>query len=140
MRLFGRAALVGAAVAALMFSVVSPAAASTNAGWIYTYANGATSGNGLSLSGAFFDGDLNGRPGWEKITVCDNEADGRGVRAYALPVPPAIEITVSIIQGRALLLACGQPLFGGAASPRRGVRIRRHQDIQLQPSHLVCLT
>lgn len=44
-----------------------------NVGWLYTLTN----------SGAvFFDADLAGSPSYEKITVCDNVADGRGIVGF----------------------------------------------------------
>ncbi|WP_433472486.1 hypothetical protein ACQPZP_26810 [Spirillospora sp. CA-142024] len=44
-----------------------------NVHWLYT----------LSGSGAvFFDADLAGYPSYEKITVCDNTTDQRGIVAY----------------------------------------------------------
>lgn len=68
-----RAISVVAGLAALStMSLAGQAQASRNAGWIYT----------SNQSGAvFFDADLNGYPGLEKITVCDNTSDGRGIRA-----------------------------------------------------------
>jgi hypothetical protein len=47
---------------------------------------GSTQERGLALldggaGAAFFDADLAGHPSWEKITVCDNKANGRGVVA-----------------------------------------------------------
>ncbi|MEV0202942.1 hypothetical protein [Nonomuraea sp. NPDC050691] len=68
-----RLGLTGAAVAAAVLSTVSPAQASTNSGWIYNATGGGA---------AFFDADLNGYPDVEKLTVCDNRSDGRGVIAY----------------------------------------------------------
>ncbi|MER5951011.1 hypothetical protein ABT127_33750 [Streptomyces sp. NPDC001904] len=52
--------------------LATQAQASQNSGWIYTSNQ---SGN------VFFDADLNGYPGIEKMTVCDNTSDGRGIRA-----------------------------------------------------------
>ncbi|NUP42985.1 MAG: hypothetical protein HOY76_39695 [Streptomyces sp.] len=73
MRLMRSAALVTAAVAAATLGLGAQAAqASSNSGWVYTANN----------SGAvYFDADLNGYPGLEKITVCDNKSDGRGIEA-----------------------------------------------------------
>ncbi|MEH0549181.1 hypothetical protein QA802_40895 [Streptomyces sp. B21-105] len=52
--------------------LTTQAQASQNSGWIYT----------SNQSGAvYFDADLNGDPGVEKITVCDNTSDGRGITA-----------------------------------------------------------
>ncbi|MEJ3744029.1 hypothetical protein WEI85_12125 [Actinomycetes bacterium KLBMP 9797] len=51
------------------------AAPPSNVGWLYTQGR----------SGAvFFDADLNGYPSQEKITVCDNKTDGRGILGVAL--------------------------------------------------------
>ncbi|MGV9645159.1 hypothetical protein [Streptomyces sp. NPDC003514] len=59
-----------AVASAVIFGSTSQAEASTNSGWVYTFGQ----------SGAiYFDADLNGHPGWEKITVCDNKSDGRGI-------------------------------------------------------------
>ncbi|MGW2327429.1 hypothetical protein ACWC5C_16875 [Streptomyces sp. NPDC001700] len=71
MRALRKASIVaGIAVIATM-GLAPQAQASKNSGWIYT----------SNQSGAaFFDADLNGQPGVEKITVCDNRSDGRGVR------------------------------------------------------------
>lgn len=73
MRSMRGATLVAVAVATATVGLGAQAAhASTNSGWVYT----------ADSSGAvYFDADLNGYPGYEKITVCDNKADGRGVRA-----------------------------------------------------------
>src|SRR5262249_55625067 len=72
MMLSRRLTLIGAVAAVAVLSFSSQAQASTNSGWIYT-----KSGSGA----AFFDADLNGSPGYEKVTVCDNKSDGRGIRA-----------------------------------------------------------
>ncbi|MGW3960752.1 hypothetical protein ACWED2_13125 [Amycolatopsis sp. NPDC005003] len=49
-----------------------------NVGWLYT----------VGKSGAvFFDADLAGYPSEEKITVCDNKTDGRGIAATIRGVP-----------------------------------------------------
>jgi len=68
--------VVAATVAALTFGVSTQAEATSpphNIGWLYTQ----------SKSGAaFFDADLAGYPSYEKITVCDNKSDGRGIVAY----------------------------------------------------------
>jgi hypothetical protein len=49
-----------------------------NVGWLYT----------VGSSGAvFFDADLAGYPSEEKITVCDNKKDGRGIAAIVRGVP-----------------------------------------------------
>lgn len=62
--------LFAGAVAAVLASAAAPAEASDNVGWLYTVNGGGA---------IFFDADLNGQPGVEKITVCDNKSDGRGV-------------------------------------------------------------
>ncbi|WP_256727346.1 hypothetical protein [Streptomyces acidiscabies] len=57
--------------AVVTLSLAPQAQASQNSGWVYTSnASGA----------AFFDADLNGDPGVEKITACDNKTDGRGTQ------------------------------------------------------------
>ncbi|WP_240796251.1 hypothetical protein [Streptomyces sp. RFCAC02] len=64
---------MAAAVAALTFGTGGQASAAVpphNVGWLYT-----ASGSGA----AFFDADLDGWPSFEKVTVCDNTSDGRGV-------------------------------------------------------------
>ncbi|MFD5272139.1 hypothetical protein [Streptomyces sp. NPDC058335] len=54
-------------------ALATQAQASQNSGWVYT----------ANRSGAaYFDADLNGIPGVEKITVCDNTTDGRGTRVF----------------------------------------------------------
>ncbi|MEH1165386.1 hypothetical protein V6V47_08360 [Micromonospora sp. CPCC 205539] len=78
MRWLRKAAIIPAVAALAVLGTGTQASASSNLGWWYTF-----SGTGFSTSGAFFDGDLNGYPGVEKITVCDNESDGRGVVAMA---------------------------------------------------------
>lgn len=63
--------MAGIAVMSTM-GLATQAQASQNSGWIYT----------SNQSGAaFFDADLNGYPGVEKVTVCDNRSDGRGITA-----------------------------------------------------------
>ena len=76
MRWLRRATFVAVATTAAVVGVSAQAQASLNAGWIFTL-----NGNGYSANGAFFDADLHGYAGIEKLTVCDNESDGRGVRA-----------------------------------------------------------
>lgn len=51
-------------------STPAQAAPSQNSGWVYTANNS---------GGAYFDADLAEYAGFEKITVCDNLADGYGV-------------------------------------------------------------
>lgn len=54
-------------------------AAPKNVGWLYTQ----------SATGAvFFDADLAGYSSYEKITVCDNKSDGRGIRASLVGTHP----------------------------------------------------
>jgi hypothetical protein len=48
------------------------AADSQNVGWLYTVGAGGA---------VFFDADLAGYTGYEKITVCDNNSNGKGVKA-----------------------------------------------------------
>jgi hypothetical protein len=64
--------LVTAVVVVLGMSATAQAAPPANVGWLYTQGK----------SGAvFFDADLAGYPSFEKITVCDNKSDGRGIVA-----------------------------------------------------------
>lgn len=73
MRLIRSAALVTAALAAATMGFgVQAAQASSNTGWVYTTDKGGA---------VYFDADLNGYPSVEKITVCDNKSDGRGIEA-----------------------------------------------------------
>ncbi|HEY8978830.1 MAG TPA: hypothetical protein VIU15_04510 [Streptomyces sp.] len=65
------ASLVAGLALTATLGLSTQAQASANSGWVYT-----TTRNGA----AFFDADLNGQPGIEKITVCDNKSNGRGVR------------------------------------------------------------
>lgn len=70
MRWMRNASVFGGALVTVLVGAGAPAEASTNVGWLYT----------INAGGAiFFDADLNGEPGIEKITVCDNKSDGRGV-------------------------------------------------------------
>lgn len=75
MRWLGRSCVLAVVMVAALFGVTAQAQAAVppqNVGWLYT----------LSGSGAvYFDADLAGHPGWEKITVCDNSPDGRGIYA-----------------------------------------------------------
>ena len=70
-----RSGVLVAAVAAVVLGAGTQAQAAEgphNVGWLYT----------VGKSGAvFFDADLAGYPSEEKITVCDNKTDGRGVAA-----------------------------------------------------------
>jgi hypothetical protein len=64
------------AVAATISVVGAPAQATVppkNVGWLYTEGGGGA---------AFFDADLAGHAGWEKITVCDNVANRMGVGVH----------------------------------------------------------
>ncbi|GGM46972.1 hypothetical protein GCM10011608_34660 [Micromonospora sonchi] len=64
-----------AAIATIILGMATQAQAAVppaNVGWLYT-----TSGSGA----VFFDADLSGYPSYEKITVCDNRSDGRGIVA-----------------------------------------------------------
>jgi hypothetical protein len=64
--------LLTAVLVAVVLGISGQAQASQNSGWIYT----------VGGSGAvYFDADLNGYPYYEKITVCDNKSDGRGIYA-----------------------------------------------------------
>ncbi|TDB76100.1 hypothetical protein [Micromonospora sp. KC723] len=67
-----RIAAVAAVTAVAVVGAGTPAFASRNVGWFYT-------SNGRDA--VFFDADLAGHPGYEKITVCDNTTDGMGTRA-----------------------------------------------------------
>ncbi|WP_237405199.1 hypothetical protein [Actinacidiphila reveromycinica] len=69
-------------IAALAFGASEQASAAVppaNVGWLYT-----TSGSGA----VFFDADLSGYPSMEKITVCDNRSDGRGIVATLTGTDP----------------------------------------------------
>jgi hypothetical protein len=57
---------------AVLAGAGAPALASQNVGWLYSIDGGGA---------VFFDADLNGELGIEKITVCDNKTDGRGGEA-----------------------------------------------------------
>lgn len=63
--------MVVAIAAISTLGLATGAQASSNSGWVYT----------SNMSGAaYFDADLNGYPGVEKVTVCDNKSDGRGIQ------------------------------------------------------------
>ena len=67
--------MVAGIVAMSAMGFATQAQASQNSGWVYT----------SNQSGAvYFDADLNGHPGLEKITVCDNTTDGRGTQALLI--------------------------------------------------------
>ena len=70
-------ALFGGAVVTVVGGVAAPAAASENLGWLYSVDKGGK---------IFFDADLNGQAGVEKITLCDIKSDGRGVAATVTDV------------------------------------------------------
>ncbi|WP_416972353.1 hypothetical protein [Streptomyces sp. 4F14] len=72
MKAVRNASLVAGLALTATMGLSTQAQASANSGWVYT----------ANRSGAaFFDADLNGQPGIEKLTVCDNKSDGRGIRA-----------------------------------------------------------
>jgi hypothetical protein len=72
MRTLRRASMVAGIAVMSTIGLATQAQASSNSGWVYT----------SNSSGAvYFDADLNGYPGYEKITVCDNTTDGRGTEA-----------------------------------------------------------
>jgi hypothetical protein len=74
MRWIRRGSVMAAVLATVVFGAGTQAHAAPprNVGWLYT----------LSRSGAvFFDADLAGHPSFEKITVCDNKTDGRGIES-----------------------------------------------------------
>lgn len=61
-----RSGLLASAIAAIVGVVGAPAQATVpprNVGWLYTTNN---------AGAVFFDADLAGHDGWEKITVCNN--------------------------------------------------------------------
>ncbi len=76
-----RSGVLAAAVAAGVLGAGAQAQADLapkNVGWLYT----------IGSSGAvFFDADLAGYPSEEKITVCDNKTDGRGIGAIVRGTP-----------------------------------------------------
>lgn len=81
MRWLRRSGVLTAAIAVITLVMTAPAQAAeppANVGWVYT-----TSGSGA----VFFDADLAGYPSYEKITVCDNRSDGRGIEAVIVGGP-----------------------------------------------------
>jgi hypothetical protein len=78
-----RSGVLVAAIAAVVLGAGAQAQAAEgphNVGWLYT----------VGKSGAvFFDADLAGYPSEEKITVCDNKTDERGVAAIVTGTPAA---------------------------------------------------
>lgn len=76
MRWLRKATVLAVATTIAVTGVSTQAQASRNVGWVFTLL-----GAGYSTNGAYFDADLNGFADVEKLTVCDNETDGRGVRA-----------------------------------------------------------
>jgi hypothetical protein len=82
MRWVRRFSLVVATVLAVVFGVGTQANAAEppqNVGWLYT-----EGGSGA----VFFDADLAGYPSMEKITVCDNDSNDRGVVAILTGTDP----------------------------------------------------
>lgn len=77
-----RTAVFGGAVVAVVGGVAAPATASENLSWLYTVNKGGA---------IFFDADLNGQAGVEKITLCDKKSDGRGVAATITDVEDNLE-------------------------------------------------
>jgi hypothetical protein len=71
-----RSGLLASAIVAIVGVAGAPAQATVpprNVGWLYTTNN---------AGAVFFDADLAGHSGWEKITVCDNYApDGAIIEA-----------------------------------------------------------
>ncbi|WP_129843522.1 hypothetical protein [Streptomyces sp. RFCAC02] len=79
-RRLGMVAGVAAAAVLATATQANAQAAPQNVGWLYT-------GNG---SGAvFFDADLAGYASQEKITVCDNTANGWGIEAVVQGTSPS---------------------------------------------------
>jgi hypothetical protein len=70
--MFRRLAFLTAVTALTVFGAALPAQASQNIPWLYTLDHGGK---------AYFDADLSGSPGVEKLTVCDILSDGHGVVA-----------------------------------------------------------
>jgi hypothetical protein len=85
MRWIRKAAVVGVAIVVGLGVAAAPAQASSNVGWLYSVNNGGA---------VFFDADLNDDSRIEKITVCDNKSDGRGVEAkvYGITVNMAWQV------------------------------------------------
>ncbi|MGK5674471.1 hypothetical protein ACSNOB_16715 [Micromonospora sp. URMC 106] len=82
MRFARRLSLLAAVMAAVLVGAGAPANAAeppANIHWLYT-----TTGSGA----VFFDADLEGYPSYEKITVCDNRTDDRGIYALLEGVDP----------------------------------------------------
>jgi hypothetical protein len=75
MRFVRRLGLLAAVMAVVLLGAGTPASAEppANVHWLYT-----STGSGA----VFFDADFEGYPSYEKITVCDNVTDGRGIVAY----------------------------------------------------------
>lgn len=81
MRWLRRSGVLTAVIAVMTFAMTAPAQAAeppANVGWVYT-----TSGSGA----VFFDADLAGYPSYEKVTVCDNRSDGRGIDVVIVGTP-----------------------------------------------------
>jgi hypothetical protein len=91
----GRLSTVAALAATIVFGAAEQTQATVppqNVGWLYTTSH---SGN------VFFDADLAGHPSEEKITVCDNKSDGRGIRAVVWgisPVEPPHHLNVAHVE------------------------------------------
>ncbi|MFF7449694.1 MULTISPECIES: hypothetical protein [unclassified Streptomyces] len=75
MRVLRKASMVIAIAATATMGFATQAQASTNSGWVYT---------SNSSGAAYFDADLNGYPGVEKVTVCDNTSNNRGVQVMLI--------------------------------------------------------
>ncbi|MFF3376503.1 hypothetical protein ACFYXF_26565 [Streptomyces sp. NPDC002680] len=70
MRRMKRAAAVMAAVSALVLAASTQASASQSSGWVSTTNKGGK---------AFFTADVKGKPGQERLTVCDLKVNNRPV-------------------------------------------------------------
>jgi len=68
MRRMKRAAAVMAAVSALVLAASTQASASQSSGWVFTTNKGGK---------AFFTADVKGKPGQERLTVCDLKVNNR---------------------------------------------------------------
>jgi hypothetical protein len=85
----GRLSTVAALAATIVFGAAAQTQATVpphNVGWLYT----------TTHSGAvFFDADFAGHPSEEKVTVCDNKSDGRGIRASVGGLDPHDHFPIS---------------------------------------------
>jgi len=86
MRGMRKLAVVGCATALTVAGFAQPSSASDNVGWLYTINGGGA---------IFFDADLNGYPYVEKITVCDNKSDGRGVTGEVVSFDGSFTLSLS---------------------------------------------